>query len=157
MPIEELFSEQTFGKPSASTGVENQPDYVTARASRFVATGTIVHTAGALATSMYRLISLNPDVILHPDTAIDLQNWGFAAATIGVDADTDALLASQTISGLSDVSKPIAFGDAKWGLPLWQQVGLTERPEGKITLSIHSVANATGVGSAKFEIHWLDN
>lgn len=157
MAIVENFSDEVFGVLDPTSGIRGEADYTFARGTRYVATGRIANAATDNSGSMYRLVELPSNAILHPDTKIDLQGWGFAAATVGTDTDTDALLSSVTVSGLSAPSAPIAHGDAKWGKPLWQQLGMTEDPRTQIALSIHTVADAASAGAATFEIHWLGN
>lgn len=157
MAVVDIQSEEVFGILDPATQVRGEADYTFARGTKYVATGRVANLATDNNGSKYRLVRLPSSAVLHPDTVIDLQSWGYAVATIGTDDDPDALLASVTIAGLSDVTSPIAHGDAKWGKPLWQQLGMAEDPRSEITLSIHTAADAAGAGSATFEIHWLGN
>lgn len=124
------------------------------------AIGTVANAATDSDTSVYRLWRMPARAILRPETLVDLQSWGFAAATLGlaaVDGNTlteDGLLGSQTVSGLSAPSAPIAAFGAKWGLPVWEQAGLAADPGGMVDVIIGTAAGAAGAGTATFDALW---
>jgi len=76
-----------------------------------------------------------------------VSGWGFAAVRIGTKTDVDALVA--VVTSAAAVVNPVAIGDAKHGVPLWQVLGLAADPGGNIGLWAHAIANATGAGSLK--------
>lgn len=159
MAIEHLKSEEVFGPIDSITGRHGAPDYRQARGVKFVAEGSITHAADASSGSTYTLIELPSTAILDPDCTIDLQSWGFTIAKIGIDSDTDALLSVADTGALGDVSvfTNLTLFGSKWNQPLWEQLGLSEDPGGKIALKIFTEAGAGGAGSAKFRIAWKDN
>lgn len=124
------------------------------------AVGTVANLATDSNGSVYRLVTVPSRAILRPESKIDLQNWGYAAATVGLARERGAtltangLLASVTISGLSAESTPIALFGTKWAEPLWEQAGLSEDPGGNLDIIIATAANATGAGSATFDFVW---
>lgn len=124
------------------------------------AIGSVANLATDSDTSLYRLWRMPSRAILRPETKVDLQEWGFAAATLGLaEADgatlTEAgLLGSVTVSGLAAPSEPIAIFGAKWGLPVWEQAGLAADPGGLVDVIIGTAAGAAGAGSAKFDAVW---
>lgn len=129
------------------------PDPARARGRSICATGTVANGASDSSGSTYHLVDLPADAILDSRTAFDVENWGFAAIRIGTKSDVDALVAVLKAAG--NTVSPVAFGDAKHGLPLWQVLGLSARPAGNvISLYAHAIAAATGAGSMPFEVHY---
>lgn len=124
------------------------------------AIGRVDNAADDSDTSVYRLFRLPSRAILRPETKVDLQNWGFAAATIGLakaDGATlteDGLLGTVTVSGLSAASEPIVVFGAKWGEPVWEQAGLSADPGGMLDVVIGTAAGAAGAGHALFDALW---
>lgn len=159
MPIVKLKSEEVFGPVDSITGRHGAPDYRQARGVKFSAEGKVANAATDLSGSTYTLAEIPSTAILDPDCTIDLQNWGFTIAKIGIDSDTDALLSVADTGVLADVSKFTDLGlfGTKWNKPLWEQLGLAADPGGKIALKIFTEANAGGAGSAPFRIVWKDN
>lgn len=130
-----------------------QPDPARARGRPICATFTVTNAADDLSGSSYHLCDIPADAILDSRTAFQVENWGFAAIRIGTLTDVDALAA--VLKSAGNVVSPVAFGDAKHGLPAWEALGLAARPEGGIIgLYAHVIANATGAGSMKGEVHY---
>lgn len=130
----------------------NIPKAERARGRPIVAAGTVAHLATDLATSKYLLAEIPADAIFDPRTAFKSDTWMTGAnIKIGTETDDDALYTGAKGANI----QPIAFGDAKHGLPAWQVLGLAARPDTNvISLWLHAPADATGAGSAKFEIHY---
>ena len=128
------------------------PDPSRARGRPIVAAGTVSHGATDSATSTYKLIDLPADCILDSRTAFKCDGWNMGANIgIGLLSDNDALYTGAKGANI----QPVAFGDAKHGLPLWQALGLAAKPaDNLITLYIHGLAVATAIGTCKFEIHY---
>lgn len=123
------------------------------------AIGTVANLAGDSNGSVYRLWAMPSRAILRPETKVDLQDWGFASARIGLAQDgitleADGLLGATTVSGLSDVTTPIALFGAKWGMPVWEAAGLAADPGGVLDVVITTGADAAGAGSATFDAVW---
>lgn len=139
--------------PHTSTGYP--PDSKLARGVLRVCTGILANLATDLSGSKYHLADLPSDCILQPGTFFDVENDGFAQIVIGTEDDTDALI-DQT-KATENVITPIANGDTNHGVMLWQVLGLSADPGGKIALWKHAEANAAAAGSMKFAIHYLDD
>lgn len=120
-----------------------------------VATGTVTNLSTDSDTSMYKLVELPADCILHEDTKFDVENDGFAAIRIGTKTDVDALVSVAKADGA--IVSPIAFGDANHGKRLWETLGLEKNPGGFIPLYKHAVANAAGAGSMPFRFVYITN
>lgn len=123
-----------------------------ARGRLIIAAGTVTHLATDLNTSKYLLVDIPADAIFDPRTAFKTDTWNTGAnIRIGTETDDDALYTGAKGANI----QPIAFGDAKHGLPVWQVLGLAKRPDTNvISLWLHAPADATAAGSAKFEIHY---
>lgn len=148
MPIvnetSDLFADPTSG---------DTPDPARARGRAICAAGTVENAADDLNGSTYHLCDLPADAILDSRTAFHVENTGFAAIRIGTLDDEEALVAQTKAT--EDVVQPIAFGDANHGKPVWEVLGLEAAPEsGVVSLYQHAIANATGAGSLKFEVHY---
>ena len=128
-------------------------DPVQARGRVVVATGTVTNLSTDLNTSKYHLVDLPSSCILHPDTFFDVENDGFAQIVIGTESDTDALVDVAKSGG--NTITPIAKGDANHGKRLWEVLGLAKDPGGNIGLWKHAEADAAGVGSMPFQIHYI--
>lgn len=123
-----------------------------ARGRSICAAGTVTHAADDSNLSMWHLCDIPADAILDSRTAFktDTVNLG-ANIALGTKTTPAALYTGAKGAAI----QPIAFGDAKHGLPAWQVLGLAARPaDNIISLYMHALANATGAGSAKFEIHY---
>lgn len=135
-------------------------DPIRNRAELRAAVGSVANASTDSDGSVYRLFALPSRAILRAETSVDLQGWGYAAATIGLARNGGAtltangLLASVTVSGLSAPSAPIALFGAKWGKPIWEAAGLSADPGGLVDVIIATAANATGAGSATFDALW---
>ncbi|MEO1024028.1 MAG: hypothetical protein AAFX07_00560 [Pseudomonadota bacterium] len=134
---------------------EEPREAVLMKARNYAATGTVVHAADALATSLYLLAELPSLCMLHEDTFVDVEELGAAQVRIGTIDDDDALISQSQAT--ENVITPIAQGDANHGLRLWQVLGLAEDPGGNIGLYMHLIADATGAGSVKFRFSYLWN
>jgi hypothetical protein len=123
-----------------------------ARGRSICAAGSLTHAADDSNLSKWHLCDIPADAILDSRTAFktDTMNCG-ANIAIGTKTDVDALYTGAKGAAL----QPIAFGDAKHGLPAWQVLGLAARPaDNTIGIYMHALANATLAGSAKFEVHY---
>ncbi len=118
-----------------------------------IATGSVANLATDLNTSSYHLIDLPSDCLIHPDTAFDVENWGFATINLGTQGDIDALGTIPKASGAT--YRPVVFGDAKFLLELWQILGLATDPGGFIGIYAHASANATAAGAMLFQIQTI--
>lgn len=128
-------------------------DPARARGRSICATGTVTNAATDNTNSTYHLADIPADAILDSRTAFQVQNWGFATVRLGTLLDNDAL--HTVLKSVGNVVSPVAFGDARHGQPLWQALGLAAAPDsGMISLYAHGIADATGAGSMKFEIHY---
>lgn len=116
------------------------------------AAGTVNHSATDSANSTYYLCDIPADAILDSRTAFKTDTWNMGAnVSIGTQTAPTALYNGAKGAAVA----PVAFGDAKHGLPAWQQLGLAARPAtGVLSLYLHGLSNATATGSAKFEVHY---
>lgn len=136
-------------------------DPIRSRAKLRGAIGTVACAATDSNGSVYRLWRMPSRAILHPVTVLDLQDWGYAACTVGLaraDGATltaNGLLSVADVSALSAVSSPIAAFGAKWGKPIWEAAGLSADPGGLVDVVITTAANATGAGTADFDAVWM--
>ena len=128
------------------------PNPERSRGKNTCATFTATNTATDSALSKYKLCSLPSDCILDSRTAFLVSGWGFADIRIGTFSDPAALVSVLKSAGATVV--PVAFGDQKHGLPLWQALGMAANPTGEIDLYAHAIAAATGAGSMKGEVHY---
>lgn len=129
------------------------PDPARARGRPICTTFTVENLATDNTLSMYHLCDIPADAIIDSRTAFQVQNWGFADIRIGTKSDVVAL--ASVLKSAGNVVSPVAFGDAKHGLPAWQALGLAAAPSnGVISLYAHAIANATGAGSMKGEVHY---
>lgn len=135
-----------------TTGTKNaDPEY--RRGRPVIATGTVANAATDSSGSKYHLVDIPAHALLDPRTAFAVAGWGFATVSIGTETDVDALV--QVLKSAGNTVTPAAFGDAKHGVPIWQILGMTAEPaSGIVSLYAHAIANATGAGSMKFEIHY---
>lgn len=132
---------------------DDVPDPARARGRSICITGTVANGATDSSTSTYHLCDVPADAILDSRTAFKVSGWGFDAVRIGTKTDVDALVSVAKAAGANVT--PVAFGDAKHGLPLWQVLGLAAAPDtGVIGLYAHAIAAATGAGSMPFEVHY---
>ena len=127
-------------------------DPAKARGRPIVATFNVVNAADDSALSTFLLARIPSEAILAPSTAFQVQNWGFATVNIGTLTGVTALGTIPKATG--PVYQPIIFGDARHGLPLWEQLGLAANPGGTIDLYAHAPAAAVAAGSMKGEIHY---
>lgn len=132
--------------------VSKETDPAKARGRPIVIAGDIANTATDNNGSRYLLAMLPSAAILDARTAFQVQNWGFATVSIGTRTDVDALV--QVLKSAGNVVSPVVQFDAKHGLPLWQVLGLAADPGADIGIYAHAIADATGAGSMKFEIHY---
>ena len=112
----------------------------------FTATNLIDDDSG----STFYLGDIPADAIIDRATSFFVTNWGYATVNIGTRSAPTALL-----TGLrsANILNPITIGDAKHGLPAWQQLGLAAAPlDNNIPLFAHAPANATVAGNLRGEI-----
>lgn len=127
-------------------------DPARARGRPICTTFTVANAGTDSNGSKYLLGKFPSECILDSRTAFQVQNWGFAAIRIGTATVVDALVS--VLKSAGNVVNPIAFGDARHGQPLWQALGLAADPGGQIELYAHAIADSTGAGSMKGEIHY---
>lgn len=140
-----------FKQPSDPLGAEPKPEL--ARGRPIVATGLMTNLATDNTGSKYLLAEVPSDAILDTRTFFKVDTWGYADIRIGTFSDPAALV--NQLKSLETIATPVDVGDAKHGMPLWQACGLAADPGGNIGIYAHgSVANATGAGSMRFEIHY---
>ena len=152
MAVITQYAAEVFG--ATVGGIRGAPDYTSSHGTYRVTSGKVTCAASDSSGSTYWLARLPSTVILRPESKIDLQAWGFTIAKIGIVTDTDALLSVADTTGLSDVSTFLAFDDAKWNKPLWEQLGLASDPGSTFDIGLFTEAAASGSGDAPFEFHW---
>jgi len=129
------------------------PDPARSRGRAICVAFAVANLATDSNLSSYHLCDIPADAILDSRTAFLVTNWGFAQINIGTRTDVDALVTQTKATG--NVVTPIAFGDAKHGLPAWQVLGLAAAPDdGVIGIYAHASAAATSAGSMKGEVHY---
>ncbi len=116
--------------------------------------GTVANAADDDNGSLFHLCDLPAACILHDQTFFDVTNDGYAAIRIGTRTDVGALV-SQLKSAGNEIL-PVARGGATHGQPLWQRLGLAKNPGGVIGIYKHAIANATGAGSTRFRISFVE-
>jgi len=134
-------------------GTGLMPDPLLKAGRLIVATGNVTLTSTDLENSVYPLLDLPADCILHPQTYFDVTDLPLVAVRIGTFSDVDALV-SQAQSDANIIS-PIAQGDANHDKRLWEVLGLASDPGGFIRLALHAIADTTGNGSMQFQVHYL--
>ena len=145
MAVVALKSDLYPATPSAT------PDPARANGRSHVVRGSVSNGATDSANSTFLLASLPADCVLDEQTSFKVDGWGFATIRIGTRTDNDALV--DVLRSAGTYVTPVAVGDAKHGLPLWQVLGLAAAPENNvIDLYAHGIAGATGAGSMKFKI-----
>lgn len=127
-------------------------DPAKARGRPIVTTFTVANAADDTNGSKFLLANVPSCAILDSRTAFQVQSWGYAAIRIGTEDDVDALVAVLRSAG--NVVNPVAFADARHGLPLWQALGLADDPGGDIGLWAHAIADPTAAGTMRGEIHY---
>lgn len=124
-----------------------------ARGRLVLATGVVANAADDSTASMYHLVNVPSNAVIHEDTFFQVDGWGFAQVVIGTKGDTDALV-DQTRATV-DTVVPWTIGGASHGMRLWEVLGLAEDPGGNISLYAHAEANATGAGEMKFRVAYI--
>lgn len=125
------------------------PDPARAKGRPYKTCGTVANGASDSATSTYILARIPADCILKDDTWFSTAGWGFATVQVGVVGNPTGLINAAKAT----VMTPIARGDAKHGLPAWQQLGLSSPPTNNVLEIIATgPANATGAGTMLFEL-----
>lgn len=127
-------------------------DPARARGRPIVASLTVANGATDSSGSSYLLARLPSEAILDSRTAFQVQNWGFATVNIGTATNTTAL--GTVAKSAGNVYSPVAFGDARHSMPLWEALGMASDPGGEIELYAHASADAASAGSMKAEIHY---
>lgn len=128
------------------------PDPARARGRPIVAAFSVANAADDSDGSKYLLAELPSDCILDSRTFFKVDDTGFAAIRIGTASDAEALVAQ--LKSAEAIARPVEDGDANHGLPLWEVLGLAADPGGFIGIYQHAIANATGAGTLKGEIHY---
>ncbi|SFI60782.1 hypothetical protein [Albimonas pacifica] len=131
------------------------PDAVQVKGVRRCAVGTVANASTDSSGSTYKLCSIPSHAIMHPDTLLDVENWGFAQVVIGSKEAPDALL--DVAKSAATTQAPFAWGDANHGKRLWEVLALAADPGGLIDIYATAEANATGAGSMPFAFEWIDN
>ena len=118
-----------------------------------VQTGTVANLSTDSALSKYRLGDLPSDCYLDPSMQFFVTNWGFAQVNIGTEFNPTALITILKSAGPLVI--PHTVGDARFGLELWQALGLAANPGGFITLFAHATAAAVSAGNMPFRLAYL--
>lgn len=129
---------------------QNPQDPARQRGRPIVTTFTASNVIDDDSGSTFYLCDIPADAILDRATSFFVTNWGYATVNIGTRSAPTALL-----TGLrsANIITPITIGDARHGLPAWQQLGLAAAPaDNNIPLYAHAPANATQVGSLRGEV-----
>lgn len=113
---------------------------------------TVTNAADDSSGSTYLLCRLPSYAILTASTTFKADTWGFATTSIGTLTDVDALFQALKNAAHAPITRN---GTGQHGVPLWQLLGLASDPGGEIALYAHAIANATGAGSMRGEIHYL--
>lgn len=116
--------------------------------------GTVTNAADDDSGSIFHLCDLPAAAILHEETFFEVNNDGYATIRIGTRTDTQALVNVLRSAGAEVL--PVVRGGANHGLPLWQRLGLPRNPGGFIGIYKHAIANATGAGSTRFRISFVE-
>lgn len=116
--------------------------------------GTVANAADDDSGSLFHLCDVPAGAILHEDTFFDVTNDGYAAIRIGTRTDVGALVS--VLKSAGNEVLPVVRGGANHGLALWQRLGLAKNPGGFIQLYKHAIANATGAGSTRFRISYVE-
>lgn len=128
------------------------PDPARARGRPIITQFTATNAADDSSGSSYLLAQLPSDCILLPTTWFKVDETGFAAIRVGTKSDVDALVA--VLKSAGTYVEPIARGDAKHGMPLWEALGMEADPGGFIDIYQHAIAGATGAGTTKGAFHY---
>lgn len=118
-----------------------------------IATGIVANLSTDNTGSKYHLCDLPSDCYLDPDTAFDVEFWGFATVNIGTETATTALMTVARSAAVTQ--RPVVFGDARHGKELWEVLGMASNPGGFIGIWAHGPANATGAGNMPFAIKYI--
>lgn len=141
--VSDLITDQRFD--------QNPPDPARARGRPIVVAFTATNLIDDDSGSSFYLCDIPADAIIDRATSIFVTNWGYATINIGTKALPLALINAGLRS--ANILTPITIGDAKHGLPAWQQLGLAAAPlDNVISLYTVAVANATVAGTLKGEI-----
>lgn len=125
-------------------------DPARARGRPIVEAGEVANAADDDLGSRFLLARIPSAAILDALTTFKADTWGYATTAIGTETNTTALVnAARTAA-----HTPIARMGTQHGMPLWQVLGMAADPGGEIELYAHALANATGAGTMRFEIHY---
>lgn len=150
MPVVNLKSD-LFQSVSDPTGPAPKPELC--RGRPIIATFNATNGATDSQNSTYLLCEVPSDAIIDSRTMFKVDLWGFAQIAIGTLTNPTALVNQTRATGATVT--PFVAGDAKHGMPFWQALGMTEDPRGMIGIYAHgALANATGAGSMRGEIHY---
>lgn len=129
---------------------QNPQDPARQRGRPVVLTFTALNLIDDDSGSTWFLGEIPADAILDRATSFLVTNWGYATVNVGTRTAPTAFF-----TGLrtANIINPIAIGDARHGLPAWQQLGLPAAPaDNLIQLFAHAPANATVPGNLRGEI-----
>lgn len=129
------------------------PDPQNAAGRVVVAISDVQNAADDSAGSTYHLVDIPSQAVLLPETFFAVSGDGFAQIQIGTRSDAVALL--DVAKADAAIQTPITQGDVNHGKQLWEVLGLSSDPRGKIPIYKHAAAGATGAGETKFCIHYL--
>lgn len=133
---------------------QNPPDPAKARGVAHCIAGTMTNLSTDSSTSTYLLCQVPANAILDARTAFSTAGAGFATIQVGIPGSAAALYTGAKAA----IINPITMGDAKHGLPAWQQLGLSAPPDGNlIDIIFTAAAAATGAGTMPFEIWYRDH
>lgn len=134
-----------------STIAAGTADPAKARGGQYVAIDTIANALTDSVGSKYLLARLPSECILDERTQFKVDTWGYANIRIGTLTDPAALVSQTRATGTTVT--PIVFGDAKHGLPLWQQLGMAADPGGEIGIYAHGLVAIPDVaGTMRFRL-----
>lgn len=134
-----------------------QPDPQRARGVKKLITGAVANGASDSQNSKYILATIPSYAIFTEDTAFETANWGYANILIGTPGAPVALVNATKASFSGAAAKPIVFANAMHGKEAWLALGLAADPGGEIEISmLQSTAAATGAGTMKFQIGFMD-
>ena len=132
---------------------QNPPDPARARGKLTVLTGTFLNLIDDDLNSTFVMCQIPGDCILGAGTTFVVTNCGYAQIRIGTRQNSNVLVNQTKLTG--NVVVPIVIGDAKHGLPAWQQLGMAaNNADNLIDLIFTAGANAVAPGSIAFEVHY---
>lgn len=130
---------------------QNPQDPARQRGRPVVVTFTATNLTDDDSGSTFVLCDIPADAIIDRATSFFVTNWGYATINIGVLGALTALVNGGLRT--ANIINPITIGDARHGLPAWQQLGLAAAPaDNNIRLICSTVANPTVAGNLRGEV-----